>query len=75
MSDRMDVMVAEPIRQVTSMLDRYGRTEVIGPASIYDTVAETIEAFHAAGVTAPSAVMAGPDDGATPSPSAHVPSP
>ncbi|HUJ65168.1 MAG TPA: SulP family inorganic anion transporter [Acidimicrobiales bacterium] len=55
------LVVAEPIAQVRTMLDRYGFTDVIGPASIYETVAEAIEAFHASGATAPSPVAASPD--------------
>jgi hypothetical protein len=47
------------------MLDRYGLTEVIGSTSIYDTLAEAIDAFRAAGTTAPSPVTACSDKSIT----------
>jgi high affinity sulfate transporter 1 len=37
--------VAEPMDQVRTMLERYGLTDLIGPESIYDSVARAVEAF------------------------------
>jgi high affinity sulfate transporter 1 len=56
--------VTEPMQQVRTTLDRYGLTEVIGSTSIYDTIAEAVDAFRAAGITAPNPVAA-PSDGST----------
>jgi sulfate permease, SulP family len=52
---------------LAAMLDRYGLTDVVGPTSIYETVAEAVEAFLAAGVTAPSPVAATSDGQSAPS--------
>jgi MFS superfamily sulfate permease-like transporter len=57
----VDLVVAEPIGQVRALLDRYGLTDVIGPRSIYDTVAEAIDAFRASGATAPRPVAGSSD--------------
>jgi anti-anti-sigma regulatory factor len=57
--------LAEPMQQVRTMLDRYGLTEVIGSTSIYDTIAEAVDAFSAAGTTSPSPVAARTDGSTT----------
>jgi MFS superfamily sulfate permease-like transporter len=69
------LVVAEPIGQVRTMLDRYGLTDVIGPTSIYDTVAEAIDAFRAAGATAPNPAGARSDGGTASPPSQDAPTP
>jgi high affinity sulfate transporter 1 len=48
--------LAEPLPPVRTMLGRYLLTHEIGSASIYDTVAQAVDAFRAAGTTAPSAL-------------------
>jgi hypothetical protein len=69
------LVVAEPIGQVRTMLDRYGLTDEIGPTSIYDAVAEAIDAFRAAGATAPNPAAARSDGGTAPPPSQNAPTP
>jgi high affinity sulfate transporter 1 len=45
------LVMAEPLEQVRTELDRYGLTALIGAGWIYDTVGEAVEAFLTAGVT------------------------
>jgi MFS superfamily sulfate permease-like transporter len=45
------LVLASPMSQVSTLLDRYGLTELFGRSSIYDTLEEAVAAFHAAGVT------------------------
>ncbi|HVM63527.1 MAG TPA: sodium-independent anion transporter, partial [Acidimicrobiales bacterium] len=49
------LVMAEPMSQVRVLIDRYGLTELFGPSSVYGTVMEAVNAFRAAGVTAPRA--------------------
>jgi MFS superfamily sulfate permease-like transporter len=63
------LVAAEPMPQVRTMLDRYGLIDVIGPTSIYDTIAEMIDAFQAAGVTSPRSSAASSDGSTAPPPS------
>lgn len=48
--------LADPLPQVRAVLDRYRVADVVDTTSIYDTIAEAIDAFRAAGVTAPRPV-------------------
>jgi sulfate permease, SulP family len=41
------LVIAEPMEQVRSMLDRYGLTDVLGVSAIFDTVQQAVDAFHA----------------------------
>jgi high affinity sulfate transporter 1 len=58
------MVLAEPMPQVSAMLDRYGLTDVIGRTAIYDTIADCVLAFQAAGVTTATPVAAASDAGA-----------
>lgn len=69
------LVVAEPMGQVRVMFDRYGLTEVIGSASIYDTVAEAVDACRVGGPAARGAGAASSDDGVVPPQSQPAPTP
>jgi MFS superfamily sulfate permease-like transporter len=59
--------LAEPMQQVRTMLDRYGLTDVVGPTSIFDTVAEAVVAFLATGASAAKPAIVHSDDRHAPS--------
>jgi phosphoglycolate phosphatase-like HAD superfamily hydrolase len=40
------LVIAEPIRSVRDVLDRYGLTDLLGADAIYDTVDEAVTAFR-----------------------------
>ncbi len=40
------LVIAEPMRPVRDVLDRYGLTELLGADAIYDTIDEAVNAFH-----------------------------
>jgi MFS superfamily sulfate permease-like transporter len=65
--------LAEPMPQVRTMLDRYGLTDVIGSTSIYDTVAQAVDAFRTTGTTGPTVVVARSDDSTSRPPFRHRP--
>jgi MFS superfamily sulfate permease-like transporter len=56
------LVLAEPMQQVRTMVDRYGLTEVIGRTAIYDTVAEAIDAFGVAEAAPPGPPATRSDD-------------
>jgi SulP family sulfate permease len=40
------LVIAEPIRAIRDLLDRYGLTDLLGADAIYDTVDEAVDAFR-----------------------------
>jgi high affinity sulfate transporter 1 len=69
------LVMAEPLPQVGVLIDRYGLTDLFGESSIFDTVMEAVDAFRAAGVTAPRAVAHASDGRPAPPPSDEVSTP